>query len=59
MAAQIAEIREAHAKERQEYQRELRRTRAPGLGVFAGAGYAPADSEVRFVVGVGLVWKIF
>lgn len=58
MSAQIAEIKEAHTKERQEWQKALRQARSPGLGVFAGAGYT-TGGEVQGVVGVGLVWKVF
>lgn len=58
MAAQIAEIKESHAQERREWQRALRRSKAPGFGVFAGAGYT-TDGNVQGVIGFGLVWKIF
>lgn len=58
MTAQIAEIRDSHAKERQEWQRELRRARAPGFGVFGGVGYM-TGGDLQGVVGVGLVWKVF
>lgn len=58
MTGQIAEIKEAHAKERQEWEKALRKSRAPGFGVFGGIGYT-TSGEVQGVVGVGLVWKVF
>lgn len=58
MTAQIAEIKESHAQERQEWQKELRRLRTPGFGVFGGVGYS-TDGSVQGVIGVGLVWKIW
>lgn len=57
MTAQIAEIKEAHAKERQESEKALRRSRAPNLGVFAGLAYSHSG-EVRLVAGIGIVFKI-
>lgn len=59
MASQIAEVKDFLAAERTANKAALRRARSPGFGVFAGAGYVPVGSEVRFVVGIGLVWKVF
>lgn len=56
---QISAVKESLAAERTANKAALRRARSPGFGVFAGAGYAPVGSEVRFVVGVGLVWRVF
>lgn len=55
---QIAVVKESLVAERTANKAALRRARSPGFGVFAGAGYAPAGGEVRFVVGVGLVWRV-
>ena len=43
--------------ERMAWNRELRKSRLPSLGVFAGIGYTTSGS-VEGVVGVGIVWKI-
>lgn len=58
MAARIAEIKGAHAKERQELEKALKRSSALGFGVFCGVGYT-ISGEVQGVIGVGLVWKVF
>lgn len=58
MESQIADIREAHQEEREEWQKALRKSRSPGLGIFLGAGYG-SRGETEVVIGVGLVWKVF
>jgi hypothetical protein len=44
--------------ERNAWENEIRKTKLPGLGVFAGAGYGAAG-QVQAVVGVGLVWRLW
>lgn len=46
------------AAERDAWKKAIQRAKAPGLGVFAGAGYG-SSGEMQAVVGVGLVWKIW
>lgn len=58
MEAQINEIKAAHQKEREEYNKQLRSAKRPGLGMFVRAGYGTAG-EAEAVIGIGLVWKMF
>ncbi len=44
--------------ERKSWKNEIRKSRLPGLGVFAGAGYS-ASGNVDAVVGIGLVWRLW
>jgi hypothetical protein len=43
--------------ERDSWRQMIRRARMPGVGIFAGAGYT--GTEVKFVIGVGAVWRLF
>lgn len=55
---QITEISTSHAQEQQEWKKSLRRSKAPGFGVFVGPGYT-GGQDVQMVIGFGLVWKFF
>jgi outer membrane protein TolC len=43
--------------ERRAWKGAVQAARKPGVGIFAGVGYA--DSEFKFTVGVGFVWRLF
>lgn len=58
MAAQIAEIKENHDAEQRAWKKALRKSHAPGFGVFGGVGYT-GSGKIEPVVGFGLVWKTF
>ncbi len=51
-------IESAIEAERTAWKKEIRKAKAPGLGVFAGAGYG-SSGDPQAVIGVGLVWKIW
>lgn len=55
---EFAAIKEAHEADRRQWQKELRRSRAPGIGVFAGIGYT-TDQSWQGVVGAGIVYKVW
>lgn len=55
--ARLTGIESSIEAERKAWNRELRKSRLPSLGVFAGIGYTTSGS-VEGVVGVGVVWKI-
>lgn len=45
--------------ERQEWKAEVTKAKSPGIGIFAGPGYAVNNKEIDFVIGIGFVWKIW
>jgi hypothetical protein len=57
MKRSIAELRDRLDDERAAWKAELRKAKGAGIGLFAGAGYT--GSEVKAVIGVGFVLKIF
>ena len=46
------------SEERAGWKREVRKARAPGFGIFAGYGF-DSSGDGNFVIGAGLVWKVF
>ena len=58
VSEEFANIKMAHDKDRAQWQKELRRARLPGIGVFAGLGYTTSE-KIEGVAGVGIVWKIW
>lgn len=56
LVAQVEAVKVSLANERATNKATLRRARAPGFGVFAGCSF---NGGAEFVVGAGLVWKIF
>jgi phage tail-like protein len=58
MRNQLSGLRVQLDNERAAWKSALRKSRSPGFGVFAGAGYT-ASGQVEGVIGVGWVWKIF
>jgi hypothetical protein len=57
MRSSLAELRGQLDDERAAWKREVRKAKGPGVGVFAGVGYAGGGVEA--VVGVGVVWRVF
>lgn len=45
--------------ERQEWKAEVAKAKSPGIGIFAGPGYAVNNKEIDFVIGIGFVWRIW
>lgn len=41
------------------WKKELRKSRLPGFGIFAGAGYGTGGNNIQAVFGAGLVWKLW
>ena len=41
------------------WKKELRKSRLPGFGVFAGAGYGTGGNSLQAVFGAGIVWKLW
>ena len=58
MLEQMKSLVDAQEAERKGWQAEIRKAKAPGFGFFAGYGATPNDGG-EFVVGFGLVWKIW
>lgn len=58
MEQRFSGLEESLEKERAGWKREIRKARAPGLGIFAGYGF-DSRGEGNFVIGAGLVWKIW
>lgn len=56
--AQMKTLIDAQETERKGWQSEIRKAKAPGFGIFAGYGVTP-NSEGEFVIGAGLVWKLW
>lgn len=56
IVAQVAAVKDSLSTERAVNKAALRKARAPGFGVFGGCSF---NGGAEFVVGVGLVWKIF
>ena len=40
------------------WKKELRKSRLPGIGVFAGPAYTSAG-DFQFAAGIGIVWKLW
>ncbi len=57
MKSQLAALGGEIEAERKTWGRRIRAARAPGVGVFAGAGYTPSGFEP--VIGVGVVWRVW
>lgn len=55
----IANLEKAFNLEREAYKKEIRRSKAPGLGVFVGPAYSFSNHSVEVVAGFGLVWKLW
>lgn len=58
MEQRFTALEESLEAERAGWKREIRKARAPGLGIFAGYGF-DSRGEGNFVIGAGLVWKVF
>lgn len=58
MEQRFTALEEFLESERAGWKREIRKARAPGLGIFAGYGFV-SRGEGNFVIGAGLVWKIW
>ena len=54
----LSNIEAAIEAERTAWKKEIRKAKAPGFGVFAGAAYG-SSGDPQAVIGVGLVWKIW
>ena len=58
MEQRFTALEEFLESERAGWKREIRKARAPGLGIFAGYGF-DSHGDGNFVIGAGIVWKIF
>ncbi len=58
MSQKIDDLIKAQDAERAAWKAELRKARMPGVGIFAGYGFG-YEGHNDFVVGIGLVWKIW
>jgi len=58
MEQRFSGLEESLEKERAAWKREIRKAKAPGFGMFAGYGL-DSRGEGNFVIGAGLVWKVF
>ena len=45
--------------ERKQWKAEVRKAYSPGLGIFAGPAYGFNEEKIDFVVGIGLVWRLW
>lgn len=59
VTAEFAAIKKAHEEDRAQWKKELRRAKAPGIGIFAGPAYGFSSQKIELVVGAGLVWKLW
>ena len=53
-----AELKKAMAQERSAWKSQVRKAKAPGIGLFAGPAYTSAG-DFQFVAGIGIVWKLW
>lgn len=58
MEARFNDLEKNLSVERAGWKREVRKARAPGFGIFAGYGF-DSHGDGNFVIGAGLVWKVF
>lgn len=58
MTAQITAVKDSLTAEREANRIALKKARAPGLGVFGGIGFT-SNGDIKAVVGIGLVYKVF
>lgn len=58
MEQRFTALEESLEAERAAWKREIRKARSPGFGMFAGYGL-DSRGEGNFVIGAGLVWKVF
>ncbi len=56
--AQLADLRGQLQRERDAWQRDIKRARSPGFGIFAGVGVT-SSGGIEPVAGVGVVWRVF
>lgn len=54
----LKELEEVINLERDDWRKEIRKARAPGIGIFAGPAVS-ANGDVEVVIGAGVVWRIF
>ena len=58
MEQRFSDLEKFLETERAGWKREVRKARAPGFGIFAGYGF-DSRGDGNFVIGAGLVWKVF
>jgi hypothetical protein len=58
MEQRFSGLEESLEKERAAWKREIRKAKGPGFGIFAGYGF-DSHGDGNFVIGAGIVWKIF
>lgn len=58
MEQRFTALEESLESERAGWKREIRKAKGPGFGIFAGYGF-DSRGEGNFVIGAGLVWKVF
>lgn len=58
MEQRFTALEESLEAERARWKREIHKARAPGFGIFAGYGF-DSRGDGNFVIGAGLVWKIW
>ncbi|HCL78927.1 MAG TPA: hypothetical protein DIC53_03045 [Synergistaceae bacterium] len=54
----FAALEKSLDKEREAWKGEIRKAKGPGFGIFAGYGF-DSHGDGNFVIGAGIVWKIF
>ena len=59
MNSKTTELEAMIKSERIQHKKELLEKSLPGLGIFAGPAYNWSDSDIEFVVGFGIVWKLW
>lgn len=55
----ITTLENLFSKEREQWIAEVRKSKMPGIGIFAGPAYGFVNRKVDLVIGVGVVWKIY
>ena len=59
MNSKTTELEGMIKSERIQHKKELLEKSLPGLGIFAGPAYNWSDSDIEFVIGFGIVWKLW
>ena len=59
MNSKTTELEGMIKSERIQHKKELLEKSLPGLGIFAGPAYNWSDSDIEFVVGFGIVWRLW
>ena len=58
MEQRFSDLEKSLETERAAWKREIRKAKGPGFGIFAGYGF-DSHGDGNFVIGAGIVWKIF